>query len=136
MRLIVCLDDRNGMMFNGRRQSHDSVVCDRIIAESRDNELWMSAYSAKLFAGYEIAVRVDDNFLMKAKAEDVFFAEDGDVAAYAKKVDQLIVYKWNRHYPADKHFPMELFADMKMAGVAEEFPGNSHEKITMERYVR
>lgn len=30
MRLIVCLDDKNGMAFNHRRQSRDRIVTEKI----------------------------------------------------------------------------------------------------------
>ncbi len=37
MTLIVCLDERNGMRFNNRRQSSDRCVTDRIARLSADS---------------------------------------------------------------------------------------------------
>ena len=48
---IVCLDDENGMLFNGRRQSRDRVVTERIALLAAGKKLWMNEYSAGLFAG-------------------------------------------------------------------------------------
>ena len=48
MHMVICLDDRNGMLFNGRRLSSDKAVCSRI-REKAQGRLWMNAYSAKLF---------------------------------------------------------------------------------------
>ena len=31
MKLIVCLDDKNGMMFNKRRQSRDRVLIENVL---------------------------------------------------------------------------------------------------------
>ena len=49
-------------------------------------------------------------------------------------ISQLIVYKWNRKYPAD--FRLDL--DLSQWNLKEqiEFVGNSHEKITREIYVK
>ena len=31
MRVIVCVDDNGGMLFNHRRQSRDRVLCERVL---------------------------------------------------------------------------------------------------------
>ncbi|MFR4122966.1 MAG: hypothetical protein ACLT0W_12285 [Clostridium sp.] len=46
----------------------------------------------------------------------------------------MILYKWNRVYPADQYFAMDL-SGWKLVETVE-FPGSSHEKITEERYER
>ena len=97
MTLIVCLDDRNGMSFNGRRQSRDSVLC-RDVEELSCGRLLVNAYSQKLFPGADIC----PDPLKAAGTEDFCFVEDIDVM---QKADRLIVYRWNRHYPADVTFP-------------------------------
>lgn len=50
------------------------------------------------------------------------------------QVDSVILYKWNRVYPADQYFAMDL-SGWKLVETVE-FPGSSHEKITEERYER
>ena len=49
MIVIVCLDDKKGMMFNHRRQSRDQAVTDRIQKICAGKKLWMNAYSDKLY---------------------------------------------------------------------------------------
>ena len=49
MRLIVCLDDKNGMAFNHRRQSRDRIVTEKIEELAKGSVLRLSPYSAKLF---------------------------------------------------------------------------------------
>ena len=34
MKLIVCLDDGDGMLFNNRRQSRDKAVCEALYKET------------------------------------------------------------------------------------------------------
>ena len=49
-------------------------------------------------------------------------------------VEAVVLYKWNRVYPADQYFSKDL-SGWKMVET-EEFAGSSHEKITKERYER
>lgn len=133
MRLIVCLDDRGGMMFGGRRQSQDRVLRARVMELTRGHKLWMSAYSAKQFADFE-GILVDDWYAQLAGAEDYCFAEDGAVPLDG--VTELVVYRWNRHYPSDKVFPYvpEACGFRKVSSV--DFAGSSHDAITEDVYKR
>ena len=129
MKLIICLDDKNGMMFNKRRQSKDSAVRADIAAEVGADTLWMNPYSAKQFDDTpELNIQVDEEFLKKG---DWCFAES---AAGGVSPEQIIVYKWNRVYPADVHFDLDL-SGYKLERTAE-FAGSSHEKITKVVYVK
>ena len=65
---------------------------------------------------------------------DYCFAELDDVRPYENQVQKVIVFRWNRHYPSDVRFGIDL-STWRLAA-AEEFPGSSHEKITMEVYER
>ena len=44
MKIIICLDDDNGMMFNNRRQSRDEKVVKDIIEMTDGHSLWMNDY--------------------------------------------------------------------------------------------
>lgn len=52
---ISCVDDKNGMMFNRRRQSQDRVVREHIIQMAGNPTIWMSAYSQKQFANTDLS---------------------------------------------------------------------------------
>lgn len=132
MNLIICLDDKNGIQFNHRRQSRDQVVCDRVLQLAKDSTLWMNGYSAKLFPIDK--VRVDENFFQSAGAGDYCFAEDADFLAYVEKIDKVIVYRWNKVYPSDVKIEKAFLAGRTLVQT-EDFPGSSHEKITQEIYV-
>ena len=49
MKIIVCVDNQNGMMFNHRRQSQDRALRKRILELTGGKKLWMNAYSQKQF---------------------------------------------------------------------------------------
>lgn len=132
MKIIVCLDDRNGMLFNRRRQSRDQVACQKIMELAHDSELWMNVYSGELFSSEN--VKIAEDFLAQAQPGDYCFVENTDVLPYREQVEEVYVFRWNRVYPADTHFPDELLSSKKVTVV--EFPGKSHPKITMEVYSR
>lgn len=133
MHIIVCLDDKNGMLFNKRRQSRDEVLCKRIIEEAGEKAILMNGYSAKLFE--EGRVTVDENFLENAKAGDICFVENTDVLPFAEHIESIMVYRWNRVYPSDTVFPFEELTKGRRLLQKTEFTGKSHEKITEEVYV-
>ena len=49
MIVITCLDQKNGMMFNHRRQSQDSVLREHVAKLVANVPLWMNHYSASQF---------------------------------------------------------------------------------------
>ena len=128
MKLIVCLDDNNGMMFNKRRQSRDRVLVENVLEFCKGEKLYTNEYSAKLFPEntvemFESIDNIEDGYC---------FAENFTVNE--EYVEEIIVYKWNRLYPADTYFNIEPEKWNLVETV--EFEGSSHEKITRERYVR
>lgn len=132
MHIVLCLDDRNGILFNKRRLSSDRIVCQRI-AERVCGKLWMNNYSAKLFA--DTSVCIDEAFLQKAGAGDTCFVESPDFMQVEDRIESITVYRWNRAYPADTKISAELLSRWQLTGT-EDFPGNSHETVTEERYAR
>lgn len=47
MTIIACIDDSGGMTFNGRRQSQDAKLRDRVIRLTNGSVLLMNSYSKK-----------------------------------------------------------------------------------------
>ena len=133
MEVIVCLDDRNGMRFHGRRQSRDRRVVEDLLGRLEGNRLWIAPCSADLFAGREQEVQVSEQFLAQAGEQDVCLVEDRLLAEEEERIGTLVVYRWNRRYPADLRLDLRLGERWKLCG-QEEFPGHSHETITREVY--
>ena len=149
MKIIVCVDNQNGMMFNHRRQSQDRVLRKRILELTGGKKLWMNAYSQKQFLqvngnmpkeqeqpgqlGQSGQIQADEAFLEKAGPGEPCFVEDRSVAPFAGRVERVVLYRWDRAYPAD------LYWDLSLEGWTlarrEEFPGFSHKLITKEVYI-
>ena len=129
MKLIVCLDERKGMMFNNRRQSRDRVLIDNMIDMVNGDKLYIAPYSESLFEDKEVKLKVKNNPL-KAADENWCFIENLPVAEYKDEIETVVIYHWNRHYPGDLFFDLEL--DSYSLESSEELVGSSHEKITKE----
>lgn len=120
------------MLFNHRRLSRDRRVCEKILDYSNEKELWMNAYSRKLFTDLTDinSIQVDEEFL--DKSQSICFVENQDITPYLPKIYTLVLFQWNRDYPADFFFTVDLSQWNLIS--TEDFEGTSHEKITMEVY--
>ena len=133
MKIILCLDDNNGMVFNNRRQSRDEKIIEKILDITKKNRLWINKYSYSLFEIFNASnVNVDDLFLSEAPMGEYCFVETSELTNYEKWIEEIIVFRWNRDYPYDKELDIDL-SKWKLIN-SLEFEGNSHKKITMEVY--
>lgn len=130
MKLIVCLDDARGMMFNHRRQSRDRVLIADMICHVQGAPLWISPYSAPLFGADCALLHVDDNPIAAAGEDDYCFVENTSLPQTLEDVNELIIYRWNRLYPADVRFSCDISAFRLTEKT--EFVGSSHDTITKE----
>ena len=133
MKLIVCLDERMGMAFNQRRQSRDRVLTEDLVRSVKGSRLFVMPYSVPLFAGQDVELAVSERPMLEATDRDWCFLE----LCSPETVDgikELIVYRWNRHYPSDRKFPTALLSSRWQLTCKREFPGKSHETITLEVY--
>ena len=63
MIIIVCMDKKNGMMFNERRQSQDQEVIKKMLEYAKGKPLWINDYSAQLFREeQQKQIRITENF--------------------------------------------------------------------------
>ena len=131
----ICLDDHLGMLFNGRRLSQDRCVRSDLLVHIQNQKLWLNAYSARQFSDTEQEnLHIAEDFLDKAPDGAYCFVENQALAPYLGRLEGLIIYRWNRVYPSDVRFDLDL-SGWKCVE-RQEFPGHSHEKITKERYIK
>lgn len=127
MTLYICLDDRNGLKFNKRRQSRDAAVLEDIRSQIAGN-LLIEPFSEKLIQEAEIP------YVLPPETAEDYFAEDVPSEEILNQTERLVIYRWNRHYPADVRWNPDLSALGFSLVETTEFPGTSHEKITREVY--
>lgn len=133
MKIIVCVDKKNGMLFNSRRQSQDSLLRERILELSKSSKLWMNNYSAKQFDNSP-EIQVSDTFIQQAGVGEFCFIENSETPT--ESIEEIILYKWNRTYPADVFFEFDLKKNGFKKISSNDFVGSSHEKITEEIYIK
>lgn len=131
--VAVCLDDENGMMFGGRRQSRDRILIEDFVRECYDRPIYIGEYSRTLFAEYPQVAVVSDP-LRDCPNGGVCFVEDQSLATHLNEIETLILYRWNRLYPSDLRFDVDPRAVGFSLVSTEEFEGSSHPKITKEIY--
>ncbi len=135
MILIFTLDDDNGTQLAGKRQSRDRIVGDKIIALANNN-LHILQKTASFFKNNDMSnvpctVWSD---LWHLPENAVFFAEDVLPEEIMNAAEKIYVFRWNRRYPSLTKDRVNLDGYSKT--VVEEFPGHSHEKITLEVHTK
>lgn len=140
MILCVCLDDNNGMTFNHRRQSQDRVQRERLLNMAVGHTLAMSPYTYKLYQlqlPVGVKLIVDEDFWSKAPEDAYCVVEATGALQHVDVIDKIIVYRWNRVYPADVHFDIKLHnnADWQLCRTTI-FPGSSHPEMVEEIWTR
>ena len=137
MNIIICLDDNNGMMFNKRRQSQDRILRADLKEFIKDKDLYINNYSYKLYKDIDNGnIKVSENFLEQCTENDFCLVEDKLLNNYINKINNIIIYKWNRIYPSDLYFDINLTSNSWELLETKGFEGSSHEKITRIIYRR
>ena len=129
MTLYICLDDKNGLKFNKRRQSRDAAVLEDI-RSCLSGDLLIHPYSEKLIQEVQIP------YVLPPETAKDLFLEDVPTEEILLSCEKVVIYRWNRHYPADTRWDPDLENRGFSLAETTEFPGKSHEKITREVYVK
>ena len=128
MKLIVCLDDRGGMMFCKRRQSRDRMQISDMKALLEGASLAVSPYTEGLVRGSGINYTIVSD--PRCAEAEYCFIENTPLPELAD-IDGAVIYRWGRHYPSDVRFTLDIGVPPESV---YEFAGSSHEKITREIY--
>lgn len=129
MTLYICLDDRNGLRFNKRRQSRDAALLEDIRSRLT-GDLLIDPFSEKLIREAGIP------YVFPPRTGEDLFWEDVPTEEILAQCTKVVLYRWNRHYPADVRWEPDLIQRGFTLTETGEFPGKSHEKITREVYVK
>ena len=141
MKIVFVLDQKNGMMFNHRRQSFDQAIIKKIVKDVNEVEgrLWVSDYSKELFASYNVnTMPLEELDLTKVSGNDVVYVENIGVDLEAMIANkemsvELDFYRWDKVYPSDKKmiFTKEML-DAFFVKDSYEMSGETHDVISVE----
>ena len=133
VKLICCVDLNNGMLFNNRRQSRDQVLIEYIYNLVGENTFWVTEFSQELFddRNYNL-FKIDD--VENIGENDFIFVENFSPKLLEDKTNEIILFNWNRNYPADLFFDISL-EEWRLESETE-IKGASHERITKQIFKR
>ena len=137
MIVIIAIDDGCGLLFNNRRQSQDAEFRKYIMNLSRFSKLYMNEFSSSQFESHFLShITIDESPLVSAEDGDFCFAENLDLNEAQNRIEKLILCKWNRAYPSDKIFDIDLTKPCWRLTSTSDIKGKSHEKITIEEWTK
>ena len=129
MKIVVCISNNNGMMFNHRRQSKDKNLTKKILEMTKNDGLIIYPYSEPLFDGQDVEI---SEFPLAHSDKYVFIEEPMLIPPIL--FTEIIVCKWGRDYPADQFLNIDMTQYQLLS--TEEFVGNSHPEMTIEKWIR
>ena len=131
--VAVVLDEREGMMIFGKRQSRDRVLVADFVSSAADAPIFISPFSRVIFEPHANVNTVENPFL-DSSDDGVCFIESFALTPYIDMIETLIIYRWNELYPSDVKFDVNVDkAGFKLISTSE-FQGSSHDRITKEIY--
>ena len=139
MTLIITVDECFGIVFGGRRQSRDRELTRDAVRLACGRRIIAKEYSRLLFkeAGEDTNdVIFEDEPTRVAERDDVVLLELCVTEDDLSRADELVVYNWNRRYPATSKLDTALINRYFIPVRTVEFKGNSHEKLTRVEYIR
>lgn len=139
MTLVITVDEAMGLAFGGKRQSRDRELTRDIWRMADGRRIVAAEYSRLLFEEAQIDVSgmlFAPDPALAAEATDVVLLELGAAEAELLAADELVIYCWNRRYPATVKLDPELIERHFVKADEREFVGNSHEKLTRVTYKR
>lgn len=132
-----------GRVMNGGTPQADvsakpvKVALQKIMDMTAGSTLWVNEYSAPLLSEFAVPqLCVDADFLSKAGIGEFCLVENVDVMPYLPFIEKVILFHWNRAYPSDVRFPINLRSGKWTLQSAEDFVGSSHNPITMEVFTK
>ena len=133
--VALALDEREGMMIFGKRQSRDRVLVADFVSSAQDAPIFISPFSREIFEPHKEVNIVEDPFRDSCDG-GVCFIENYHLSPYIDMIGTLIIYRWNELYPSDVRFDLDVEAAGFKLVESYDFEGSSHAKITKEVYRR
>ena len=135
MKLILCIDDKNGMAFNHRRQTRDKKQRQHMY-QRIDGPLYVSDYTRKLLVEDEDHPELLSLEDLDPKDEGAsVFIETENIEKYVRYAKQIMIYRWNRIYLSDLYFDEKNLEGYRLIG-KDTFSGTSHPGIEFNIYER
>ena len=133
--VAVVLDDKEGMMIFGKRQSRDRVMIADFVSSMGDKPIYIAPFSKLIFEPHE-SVNIVENPFIESVDGSACFIESFALSPYIDMIETLVIYRWNKLYPSDTRFDIDVEKSGFKLESSYDFEGSSHDKITKETYKR
>ena len=133
--VALALDEREGMMIFGKRQSRDRVLIADFVSSVGDAPIFISPFSKIIFQPHE-SVNIVENPFLDSSDGGACFIENYHLASYIDMIGTLVIYRWNELYPSDVKFDLDVVAAGFKLVESYDFKGSSHDRITKDIYKR
>ena len=136
MTVVVCTDNRGGMLFAGRRTSRDRAMLADLGERLAGRRLLCHPYSEKLLTDAGLSPTVREDCLDVAEDGDVVFVECLPLLPHRERIACLIVYSWGEAYPYDTRLDLLPREEGYRLTDTAELVGYSHKVITREVFLK
>lgn len=93
------------LSFNRRRQSRDRAVSADLLTQAGECTLWVEPCSRPLFPEEAEHIRTAEEPWTQGGTGGCLFPGAHRPRPALERADQLILYRWNRHYPPTGRLP-------------------------------
>ncbi len=134
MTAVICIDNYAGIGYNKRRQTRDAGIIRDAVSMCKGGRIVITPTSEKLFAG--IPHICAENPLSVMGKDDLYYAEFDVFEDVFDKADTVVIYSWNRAYPADVYFQYDPEEHGMTAESETLINGTSHDDVIKRVFVR
>ena len=136
MTVVVCTDNRGGILFAGRRTSRDREMLADLGRMCEGRRLLCHPYSERLLTAAGLSPTVCEDCLDVAEGDDLVFVEHLPLLPYRERITRLVVYSWDKAYPYDVALDLSPKDTGYRLVSSVKIPGFSHDIILKEVYER
>ncbi len=137
MKVILCIDEKGGVRFHGRRLSQDRIQRADVLRRFGREQLFMKEETAALYADAEMErIHRVIKWEPTIGKDGWWVCEDLEFMKWKEQLQELVLYRWNRKYPSDEQLSLTLTLPLWSCQACDTFAGSSHPLIHVEHYVK
>ena len=126
---IVCIEDRYGISFNKRLIGRDKFVDEYLEEKLTKSKVFADQNYINYVKNCRIKNIKDQRIsdLVNSKEEITIFCSSKESLEYLENADEIVIFYWNRRYPADLYLDYDIVAnDYCLSERVEDIEGSTH----------
>lgn len=137
MKAFICIASNNGISLNGKNVSKDAIVVEKILQIVKNHPLVFLRDIPCRKKTKNISLIQELAALKEKHAGEITYCyiNGVDIKPIIGQIDTIYLIHWNEEYPADVFFHKEWLDNYHLEST-DNFKGESHERITIEKWAR